>query len=581
MRALEVFTPCITVIALAYALKGLTEATDSNPSMLIALAALPMLSAPTFHFAPGVGLAAGRMGDPQLYWDAPSQTYHIQPQYWPATAPPYHSNCDVHLPAGWGHATSTDLVGNFVELPITFGPCSISTLDEYTAAGTGCTLRLNSTHVGSLVNGDSTVGWETTNNYAAVIDSTQDALLVSWTQVSHGIEGNHSAGETGWLGTPGNHIPPPYGLIGNVVAYHNTSAGESVVMAVVSSSVGDPRDDSARPAFLLYRSYDFASWQYMHPLYTHPTAMSRAECGDFFPIGLGAHGVTAANVDFGKAAADAHWVLMWSRPARNGGGQSRSAGVVYFVGRLRPDGSFEPLTPLQAADYGASFYASQSVLGSNDIRLLMARVEGAQSLPRAVTLNEDLSLNFQPSVALAKHRTGTPLLLTNQSVSSSVPLPLPPLSQMLDALDLTIKVRGEEASSGQPAFVLREAARAVPALSLSIDFNSTTPTGTGQMRVLNIVAGGFNDSIPIAGSLVGSATFRVVVDGHIVEIFAGATPLTLILTLIYEPRGNLQATVEVVGGGAGPFWFDVEAHRVAPATITSTSTSRWKEGVDV
>ena len=140
---------------------------------------------------------------------------------------------------------------------------------------------------------------------------------------------------------------------------------------------------------------------------------------------------------------------------------------------------------------------------------------------------------------------------------------------MLDALDLTITVRGERGSCGQPTFVLREAASAAPALSLSVDFSSSTPTGTGQMRVLHVVTSGFKDSIPIAGSLLGSATFRVVVDGHIVEVFAGATPLTL----IHDLTSNLQATVEV-GGGAGPFWFDIEAHRVAPATVTSTSRSK-------
>ena len=129
----------------------------------------------------------------------------------------------------------------FQELPITFGPCAISQLDEYTMAGTGCTLRINSSHVGSLVNGDTTTGWETTNNYVAVVDTSKDARLVKWTQISHGIEGNHSAGERGWIGTPGNHIPPPFGLIGNVVAYHNSSAREAPMVAVVSRSVGDPR----------------------------------------------------------------------------------------------------------------------------------------------------------------------------------------------------------------------------------------------------------------------------------------------------------------------------------------------------
>ena len=288
---------------------------------------LPTASAAKFHFGVGVGLRPGGMGDPQLYWDAPTSTYHIQPQYSPlaAVAPRNATACKPKGADGWGHATSTDLIGDFTELPSTFGACSDSKLDMYSMAGTGCTLRINATHVGSLVNGDTSAGWETTNNYAAVVDSTKDAALKVWEQVSHGIEGNHSAGEVGWIGTPGNHIPGPFGLIGNVIAYHNSTASNMV--AVVSTSVGNPRAPTARPAFMVYTSPDFSKWSYSHALYTHPTAMWRAECGDFFPIGAGAQRVTAANVDFGMAAADAVWVLMWSRPSNPIIEQVRSSAV--------------------------------------------------------------------------------------------------------------------------------------------------------------------------------------------------------------------------------------------------------------
>ena len=44
-------------------------------------------------------------------------------------------------------------------------------MGAHSSAGTGCTLRINATHVGSLVNGDTSTGWETTNNFAAVCDS--------------------------------------------------------------------------------------------------------------------------------------------------------------------------------------------------------------------------------------------------------------------------------------------------------------------------------------------------------------------------------------------------------------------------
>eukprot|EP00662_Eupelagonemidae_sp_cell21_P021697 gene21697-20552_t len=127
----------------------------------------PVASGAKFHFGVGVGLRPGGMGDPQLYWDAPTATYHIQPQYSPvaAVAPRNSTACKPKGADGWGHATSSDLIGDFAELPST------------------------------LVNGDTTTGWETTNNYAAVVDSTQDPALKVWTQRSHGIEGNHSRGE--------------------------------------------------------------------------------------------------------------------------------------------------------------------------------------------------------------------------------------------------------------------------------------------------------------------------------------------------------------------------------------------------
>jgi hypothetical protein len=111
---------------------------------------------------------------PRWRWrrDEPTKRFHIQPQYSPATVPPYHPTCKAHSADGWGHATSPDLLGDFTELPIPFGPCAISPkLDMYSSAGTGCTLRINATHVGSLVNGDTSTGWETTNNFAAVCDS--------------------------------------------------------------------------------------------------------------------------------------------------------------------------------------------------------------------------------------------------------------------------------------------------------------------------------------------------------------------------------------------------------------------------
>eukprot|EP01043_Picozoa_sp_COSAG02_P005236 COSAG02_NODE_141_length_34311_cov_54.733135_6_plen_326_part_00 len=313
----------------------------------------------------------------------------------------------------------------------------------YSSAGTGCTLRINETHVGSLVNGDTTTGWETTNNFAAVSDSSKDPRLTNWTQISHGIEGNHSEGEKGWIGTPGNHIPPPFGLIGNVVAFHNTTdPGGDSIYAMVSTSVGDPRAKTSLPAFMIYRSADFATWSYAGALYTYTKAMNRAECGDLFPIGIGAAKVTAANVDFGLATSDAWWVLMWSTPDRNGGGPARNAGVVYLIGKLER-GRFVPASEqLQAADYG-NFYASQSVLGPGAERIIMANLGGGvQSLPRQITLTEsDMSLNFAPVAALASRHTGSAVQASGVKLTAGESKQLVGAASFADAMDINITVR--------------------------------------------------------------------------------------------------------------------------------------------
>jgi hypothetical protein len=312
----------------------------------------------------------------------------------------------------------------------------------YSSAGTGCTLRINETHVGSLVNGDTTTGWETTNNFAAVSDSSKDPQLTNWTQISHGIEGNHSQGEKGWIGTPGNHIPPPFGLIGNVVAFHNSTDPRDSIYAMVSTSVGDPRAKTSVPAFMMYRSGDFASWTYAGALYTYTKAMNRAECGDLFPIGPGAAKVTAANVDFGMAESDAWWVLMWSTPDHNGGGPARNAGVVYLIGKLK-GGQFVPASEqLQAADYG-NFYASQSVLGPGRERIIMANLgDGVQSLPRRITMTEsDMSLNFAPVAALASRHTGSAVQVNGAKVTAGESKQLVGAASFADAMDINVTVR--------------------------------------------------------------------------------------------------------------------------------------------
>jgi hypothetical protein len=370
--------------------------------LLLLTAAVAAATPPRFHYGVGNGLLPGGMGDPQLYWDAPTRTFHIFPQYSPATKPPYApASAPAHGPDGWGHTLSSDLIGDFKALPCPFGPEAISRgAGIHTAAGTGCTLRINASHVGSLVNGEG--GWQTTNNYAALVNSDQDPQLINWTEVSHGIQGNHTPPSPPWMGAPGNHIPAPFGLIGNVVAYHNRSE----MYAVVSTSVGDPKSSRSLPAFMRFSSTDFATWRYRGALFTHNVSMNRAECGDFFPLGPGSESITPDNVDFGLAGSGCRWVLMWSTPDRNG---PLRAGVVYLVGDL-VDGSFVPATHLQAAEYGRSFYASQTVLAPTDGRVIMGDLGGGvQSLPRRVTLNAaDLSLSFVPTAALAaRHDVGS------------------------------------------------------------------------------------------------------------------------------------------------------------------------------
>ena len=551
--------------------------------MLQALAMLlggATATVPAFHFGVGNGLLPGSMGDPQLYWDEPTQKFHIQPQYSPSAVPAYHPSCKAKSADGWGHATSSDMLGDWEELPIPFGPCAISpSLDMYSSAGTGCTLRINATHVGSLVNGDTSVGWETTNNFAAVVNSSMDPTLTNWTQVSHGIEGNHSVGEKGWIGTPGNHIPAPFGLIGNVVAYHNSSDSTAGIYAIVSTSVGDPRAKTSLPAFMVYRSADFATWEYIGPLYTYKKAMNRAECGDLFPIGTGAAKVTAANVDFGLAASDAWWVLMWSTPDRNGGGTARNAGVVYLIGKMQ-GGVFVPASEqLQAAEYG-NFYASQTVLGPVDGRVIMADLGGGvQSLPRRITLTEaDMSLDFQPTSALAKRHTGTAVRASGEKLAAGVVKGLGGAEAFGDAMDLNITVRAKQTRGGSAVVRLRagnsttgrcrcthESAWCCTDGPISLQVNFSNSGSVRPMHTLQITAGRTKITLPVEGrgGSLGTlqATLRVVVDQQIVEVFTGQTPYSFSFMPL---SGGKEVEMEAVGGD---FEFDLAASAVAAAKI--------------
>ena len=446
----------------------------------------------------------------------------------------------------------------------------------YSSAGTGCTLRINATHVGSLVNGDTSTGWETTNNFAAVSDSSADPTLTNWTQISHGIEGNHSAGEPhSWVGTPGNHIPAPFGLIGNVIAYHNSSDSTGSINAMVSTSVGDPRAKSSLPAFMVYRSADFASWTYAGPLYTYTKEMSRAECGDLFPIGTGASKITAANVDFGLAAGDAWWVLMWSTPDRNGGGSARNAGVVYLIGKLK-GGKFVPASEeLQAADYGSGFYASQTVLGPVGERIIMADLGGGvQSLPRSITLTEsDMSLNFAPTSALAARHAGTPVRASGVKLAAGDSKQLEGADAFADAMDINVTVSGE--AGGSAVVRLRAGNSSTHCrcthesawcckdgpIELMVNFtgNASIPR---PMHSLTVTAGRGKITIPVDGSGGAQggtlrATMRVVIDKQIVEVFTGQTPYSF----SYMPlSGGRDVELVAVSGAAE---FDVVASKVA------------------
>ena len=132
-------------------------------------------------------------------------------------------------------------------------------------------------------------------------------------------------------------------------------------------------------------------------------------------------------------------------------------------------------------------------------------------------------------------------------------LAIPPA--FFGALDLTVTVkpaadgsRPDGASSlVQPGIVLRGG------LTLTVDFNTPFPTGNGcSMRTLSIVAARFRTTIAIID------TFRVVIDETTVEIFGSATPANF----IWKTTNTSAALL-------GPGVFDVSAHQVAPAKVTS------------
>ena len=209
---------------------------------------------------------------------------------------------------------------------------------------------------------------------------------------------------------------------------------------------------------------------------------------------------------------------------------------------------------------------------------------GVQSLPRAVTLNADRSLNFQPCAALARHRVGAApvVALRNATAPRTLPLPLAALA----ALDMTVTVRGAAGVNGNGNGTGATSAAAgvgaarpsvsIAGLSLAVDFDTASPTGDGTlvepMRTLYINGGGaFSGTIPVAGSLAEGVTFRIVIDDHIAEVFGGATPASF--SFPFDAAAG--AALAVAGGGdgdgggdSGTFVFDVDAYQVAPATVT-------------
>ncbi|MCK4323935.1 MAG: glycoside hydrolase family 32 protein [Armatimonadetes bacterium] len=327
---------------------------------------------PTYHFVVPEGL----MNDPNgaAFWQG---QYHLFYQFLPDGADGMH----------WGHTVSDDLV-HWRDLPIALCP----ELEKGCWSGE------------AVVEEDRVIAMYYGHPVGNCIATSSDPLLLDWCK--------HPANPV----IPVNPSGEPYRVFDPCIwkeddAYYSLSGSYTDGAFLVD----------CRPAAYLFRSEDLEHWEYLHPLVADGFLISRGEdaaCPNFFPLG------------------DKHVLLFFSHPR---GGQ-------YYIGDY--DTATHKLTPLKhgrtnhtpptlpagtkITDPGAgNLHAPAALLDDQDRRIIFFNIRGGKplshwsgmmSLPRVISLADDLTLQIEPVPELQQlrhdpyHIAATPLAANQEAV---------------------------------------------------------------------------------------------------------------------------------------------------------------------
>ncbi len=318
---------------------------------------------PRYHFLP----PSAWMNDPNglIYWKG---HYHLFYQYVPNDAPWETKH--------WGHAKSADLV-HWFDLPVALAP-TLGGPDQ-DGCFSGC--AINHDGIPTLIY----TGVQGEHQLPCLATSSDDLLT--------------------WQKYPANPLIAALPQDLDLLAFrdHCVWKEETTWYQLIGAGIRGVGGTA-----LLYRSWNFVDWEYMHPLYigdrnrTEPVwTGSMWECPDFFPLG-----------DKSVLLVSVHDDSRFHEKAYMGCLHY----AVAFVG-VYTDHTFAPQNQ-SIIDYGGHFYAPQSLLAPTGRRLLWgwlwegrsdeaqraSRWAGVMSLPRVLSLTAGNTVCLEPAPELKQLR---------------------------------------------------------------------------------------------------------------------------------------------------------------------------------
>lgn len=290
----------------------------------------------------------------------------------------------------------------------------------------------------------------------------------------------------------------------------------------------------------LYRSEDLREWTFATVLFEDPDpSVYMLECPDLFPLGD-------------------RWVLTYcpmttARPAGYAGRNGHNAG--YVIGDWAPGEQFRTAAEYRPADWGHTYYAPQSFEAPDGRRLqlgwmggftlpLASQAEdgwsGQLSVPRELTLGEDLRLRALPVAELATLRDSAgERVLEDADIPSDV---TEVLLEDVDACEIELEVDLARTTSEQVALEVQRTASGCTWVAYDDQ--------SGRVVLDRRTSGGGPGdrgyrSAPFDGG--DTLRLRVLVDRGSVEVFLGEGEETL-SSLAFPADGPRSLALTSVGG---------------------------------